>query len=719
MIHLSLVYPSGSEYMSFLNPYFFFGLLAAAVPVLLHLIKREHARKMEFPTLMFLRRISRKTIRYQKLRHLLLLLLRVLAFLFITLAFTRPYFERSRPPAVIGRISSTHVIALDNSMSMGYRDRWDQARKAAADIVRAAAPGDRFAVLEFSDRTTVRIAATADPAEALAEIEDGVKLTDEATNYGQALKTAERIALDSVTGKGILHWISDFQRNGWAAEDRQFQLGAGIELRPLDVGSDEFSNLSIRDAHVVEPGQAAAGGVTIKASVVCFGTRDRKNVRLQLNVDGRRESEMRIDISGGESRGIEFPLPGLSAGVHPVVLEVEDPDLAGDNRFCMTVEAGGKIPVSVVENSDTRPRRAPSFFLVKALNIDVLSPYELTVAAPQNAVSRGRLLIWNNAPGGGAKIQEKLRDFVTAGGGLAVVLADSSQAADFNRGFGSWLPVKIAAASAEGRTRARPSDDYVLMTDVRMDHPIFRPFGKPYSGVFSGARFYDHARISAGQGAEVLARFDNGDPALVSVNQGKGRVLIFASSADDETNDLPLKAVYAPFWQQMLRYLEDYRERRNWLNVGEVLSPGKLIAETAARQTSAVMAENEAIVVLDPYKHRIAVAKGSDDITLDRAGFYEVRTETLNIVVAVNTAPKESDLTHGNAEEMTAGWISSKPAALPSEETRTAAGQDQRIWTLLLAAALLFLLSELFLSNFQMTSDETRLETDRIGNRQS
>ena len=57
------------------------GGLAAAVPILLHLIKREHARKIEFPTLMFLRRISKKTIRYQKLRHLLLLLLRILAFL--------------------------------------------------------------------------------------------------------------------------------------------------------------------------------------------------------------------------------------------------------------------------------------------------------------------------------------------------------------------------------------------------------------------------------------------------------------------------------------------------------------------------------------------------------------------------------------------------------------------------------------------------------------
>jgi hypothetical protein len=77
--------------MNFVNPLFLIAGMAAAIPILLHLIKREHARKIEFPTLMFLRRISRKTIRYQKLRHLLLLLLRILALVLVVLAFMRPY----------------------------------------------------------------------------------------------------------------------------------------------------------------------------------------------------------------------------------------------------------------------------------------------------------------------------------------------------------------------------------------------------------------------------------------------------------------------------------------------------------------------------------------------------------------------------------------------------------------------------------------------------
>src|SRR5512147_1279152 len=105
--------------MNFVNPLFLIGGLAIAVPVLLHLIKREHARKIEFPSLMFLRRISKRTLRYQKLRHLLLLLLRVLAFLLIAFAFMRPYRDRPQASAAVGKVSNANIIVLDNSLSMG------------------------------------------------------------------------------------------------------------------------------------------------------------------------------------------------------------------------------------------------------------------------------------------------------------------------------------------------------------------------------------------------------------------------------------------------------------------------------------------------------------------------------------------------------------------------------------------------------------------------
>jgi hypothetical protein len=259
----------------------------------------------------------------------------------------------------------------------------------------------------------------------------------------------------------------------------------------------------------------------------------------------------------------------------------------------------------------------------------------------------------------------------------------------------------------------RPAENYVLMTDIRMDHPIFQPFREPHSGTFTNARFFSHARLSPGPEAEIPARFENGDPALISLAVEKGRVLIFASSADDSANDLPLKAVYAPLWQQMLRYLENFQERRHWQEIGDIIDYRKLLTE-ASRQTGSPNQDlmTEAIVIRDPQKQRLTVPAGSDDVIVDTAGFYEIRAMHKNISVGVNTVPKESDLTQGNAEEMVAGWISPDTAAplrdeaLPVEEQ----GRDQSVWAYLLIATALLLVSESIFANYELriTNDELK-----------
>jgi hypothetical protein len=697
--------------MSFITPLFFFGMLAAAVPIFLHLIKRERATKVEFPTLMFLRKISKKVIRFQKLRHLLLLLLRVLAFLLLALAFTRPFRETVSAARPTGKVSIAHIILLDNSMSMAYGDRWEKARKAASDIARSAEPGDRLALLMFSDTATALTQLTEDPALVLGQITNGAELTDHATRYGQALKLAEKFALEASAGKRVVHLISDYQKNGWFAEDQDFKFHSSIELKPVDVGSEEYSNLTLGDVEVLEGDESSGGGLRIKSSIVNLGSQERNNVAVSLLMDGRVVLEKRVDVTKSGLQGVEFQVPALSPGQHSVVLQVEDPQLTRDNRFNLTLEARAKTPVLSIENPTSgRGSRSPSFFLGHALNIGTLSPYRLTALTPQKAEAlpsfSGGLLVWNNAGGGGAALQKRIQDFVRGGGGLVIVLADSGLAPDFNRTFGSWIPVKMDDSVVRARSGAgsRSGQDYALLTDIKLDHPIFRPFSEPHSGSFASAKIFKHTRLVVGAGAEVLARFDDGEVALAAATLDKGRILIFASSADDSANDLPLKAVFAPFWQQMLRYVDNLQEERRWVEVGESFAPRTVLLETMLRQGKATIDLNQAVVVIDSAKQRVPLAARSGDVAVDKTGFYEIRTASLSAIVASNSVPRESDLTHVNAEELVAGWSSPDaggPAVVADDERLSAEEQErqQRIWRYLLLAVLVFLISECLLAN--------------------
>jgi hypothetical protein len=692
--------------MSFVTPLFWLGALVTAVPILLHLIKRENAQKMDFPTLMFLRKISKRTIRYQKLRHLLLLLARVAALLLLALAFMRPYIDRPQAASISAQATTVHVILLDNSMSMAYGDRWTRARRAASDIIRKAAPGDKVSLIEFSDRTQVMTVPSADFAVAQNVLDAEAALTDRPTRYGQVLKIAEKTALDAGAGKRVLYLISDFQKSGWATDEQDFRLDARTTLQCLDMGSDAFSNLALGEVQVIENEEDKGGGLRIRFSVINFGSEDRKSARVALTVDERASGEKLLDLSKGAVVGQEFLLPGMTAGVHNVALEIADANLSRDNRFAMTLQSRTKMQVFSVESTSSgKSGRAPSFFLANALNISALSPYKLAAVTPQQFLSTGALggglLIWNNAPAAGAAIQDKIRNFVKSGGGLIVVLADSAAGSDFNRSFGDWIPVKADVSAAPKR---RSYDDYALLTDLRLDHPIFRPFAELHSGSFSTARFFDHARLVPSGNCQTLARFDNGDPALVAADIDKGRVLVLASSADDATNDLPLKSVYAPFWHQLLRYLENSRQEQPWNEVGDTITPKELLAGAAIREGKGNPDLSGPIVVMDPAKNRVPMVAGSDAVSLETAGFYDIRSSGAHASVAVNPSLRESDLTHGNAEEMASGWASKEiktAEALSGDERPTPEDYDRRskFWRYLLLAAAALLIFEALLAN--------------------
>src|SRR6188474_3623318 len=110
--------------MSFLTPLFLIALAGLAVPVLLHLIQRERKQVVQFPSLMFLRKIPYQSVRRRRIRDWLLLLMRLTALALIVLAFARPFFKRSELAAAAQSGAREAVILVDTSYSMEYGDRW-------------------------------------------------------------------------------------------------------------------------------------------------------------------------------------------------------------------------------------------------------------------------------------------------------------------------------------------------------------------------------------------------------------------------------------------------------------------------------------------------------------------------------------------------------------------------------------------------------------------
>src|SRR5262245_22344098 len=105
--------------MTFIHPALLAGLALVALPVLLHLIMRQQPKHVLFPAFRFLQQRARTNQRKLRLRHLLLLLLRMLLIAAFCLALTRPRFFSDKLH-IGGDQPIAAVLVIDTSPSMEY-----------------------------------------------------------------------------------------------------------------------------------------------------------------------------------------------------------------------------------------------------------------------------------------------------------------------------------------------------------------------------------------------------------------------------------------------------------------------------------------------------------------------------------------------------------------------------------------------------------------------
>jgi hypothetical protein len=139
--------------MIFLNPAILMGLLAASIPILLHLLNLRQRRRMEFSSLMLLKQIQTSALKRFKIREWVLLAIRSLIIFFLVAAFSKPVFPSLQAGSGFSTQTKTSaMILLDVSPSMSYRDAFGndvfrQAKSAALRVLDYFSESDEIFIL--------------------------------------------------------------------------------------------------------------------------------------------------------------------------------------------------------------------------------------------------------------------------------------------------------------------------------------------------------------------------------------------------------------------------------------------------------------------------------------------------------------------------------------------------------------------------------------------
>ncbi|MDP6097008.1 MAG: BatA domain-containing protein, partial [Gammaproteobacteria bacterium] len=237
--------------MVFLSPLFLFGLLAAALPIAIHLIRKEKPPKMMFSTIRFLKKTSKKLILFQQIQQWLLLLLRAVVIMLLVIAFARPLVDQSVSRLLDVEPQSV-VILLDNSMSMRYGESFVDAKAAAVEILDDLSPGDEAALVLFSNSAeTVRELTT--DVDSLRSFVEGIGQPGYGTTrYMPNLRLADQLLESSRFENRAVYMISDYQEEGLDGSDDNWKLAPGVGFTGIDVGSEESTNLVLTDVRSPE-----------------------------------------------------------------------------------------------------------------------------------------------------------------------------------------------------------------------------------------------------------------------------------------------------------------------------------------------------------------------------------------------------------------------------------------------------------------------------------
>ncbi len=667
--------------MSFLVPAFLAGLVALSVPILVHLRHRQRKDAIPFPSLMFLRKIQFREVRRQQIHHWPLFLLRVLAVILLVLAFSRPFFrDRDQGASIVARTGRDVVVALDRSASMTAGDRWARAQAAARDIVTTLGRGDRAALVLFDASAVVAVLPTADPTRLLAAI-DGAVPSSRTTRYGPAVRAIREVAFGADRPGREVVVISDFQRSGWVGEDVQ-ALPEGTGFRTVDL-SGPVPDVMVAGISLVPEESGGRVVSTLTAQLVAAGRTAPDQLVVVLELDGRLADRRTIEIPAVgvvPVRFAAFPL-GTTAQRGAVRLERSDAIPANDRfHFLATAERPLQVVLRVPEGGDP----ARSFFR-HALSISSHPRVEViprTGSISAADLVRADVVILDNVGFPGGTEGARLVEFVQGGGGLIHVLGE-----------------RTASAWPSGLTRARIGEVVDRSTGVpatigliRRDHPIFEPFRLPRSGDFSATRVYRYRRVQ-GDSLEVLARYDDGAPALLEAQAGSGRMLILTSTADNIWSDLPLQPVFLPLAHQLVQYAGHWLDRPAAVRVGEVAT----VDEDALGEA--------AVVLVSPSGERTRRESGLGAFSFEvkEQGYHEVREARsggrLLATVAANIPIDEFNLTPFDPADLAlaAGAPDSVPAAgdgAVAELTEAERENAQSLWWYALAVVALLLLVE-------------------------
>lgn len=432
--------------MSFASPLFLIGLIAVAIPIIVHLFNFRRYKKVYFSNVDQLEQLQTETRRQSNLRQLLILAARILAIVFLVLAFARPVL--SSGDKVVRAGANDVSIFIDNSFSMENSDGngiiLDKAKVKAREIVAAYAPSDRFQLLTSDmEGRQFHWLSKEEMLSAIDEVQIGgssAMLSDAAGRQADFLHG----------GRGqnrYAYLISDFQA---AAVDMDaMSTDSSVQITFVPLTSTSSNNVYIDSIAIGSPAIHIGNSVTVRVWIANEGDENLDKVPVSLFVNDKQRALATIDLPSRSTSTVELHFVVDQSGVLSCRVETEDYPVTFDNEFFFSLNVRSRVDCLIVDGTDRNPFLASLFegdssvrcssMSLRQMDFSNLDGHDMILLDEPSSITSG--------------MAQALLGFAQQGGTVVVVAADDADATSYNAAL-SLFSAPLLASKHSGRATA-------------------------------------------------------------------------------------------------------------------------------------------------------------------------------------------------------------------------------------------------------------------------
>ena len=559
--------------MIFLNPAVLFGLLAASIPVLIHMLNLRKLKRIDFSTLAFLKELQKNKIRKIKFKQWLLLALRVLIILFLVMAFARPTLKGIAIGGTTSAAKTTAVFILDDTFSMSAVDvkgsYLNQAKATIQELMKQLQEGDDVALILVSGKNTDEVKTTGNLAEFEKRV-DEVNISYSSGYLHNAIVKAAKVLGDSKNFNKEIYLLSDFQSGRLfekeSLSDFSQLLNDKVRLYTLNYSGKEIFNIGIDQLKIDNQIFEKDKPVNFSVTITHYSEQLVQNAVVSLFLNGERSSQQSVDIGAGESKIISMQAVPKTSGYINAIAEIEDDDILQDNKRYTTFFIPEKIPVVIFSDKQSDVK-----FLELALTAGddkksiIITNRNLNQLTSVDLNQYDVVIIAGSENASGI---ERLKSYLTNGGSFLLMPGENSSISKFNE-----LTKSLSLPFPTGMFgKLNSTESNVEFDKVELNHPVFKDiFSNQDKKKIESPEIYHFVKITTeGKGINIISLTD-GSSFLGEYKYGSGKIFLMNTAPVLSWSNLPLKGIFVPLLNKLIFYLAAKDNSREEVTAGETV----------------------------------------------------------------------------------------------------------------------------------------------------